>query len=283
MKGCPLRCKWCANPEGLTPHKCVMFVETKCYGCTRCAQACPTGAIYVEDGALHWDKEKCTECFECVRVCPVGARQIEGEEYDVDTLVKKVARDKIFYKRGGGVTVSGGEPLMQADFVAAFLQACKEKEGLHTAIETSSFASWDKAQKVFDQVDMFHMDIKHMDSSIHKELTGVPNGVILDNIRRTADRYDFTQKDMIIRIPVIPGYNSSDENIRATAEFAKSLGTVTQMQLLPYHNMGAVKYERTKWSGEYQLTELDNMAPDELMAHAKEIAEDVGIPVQIGG
>lgn len=283
MKGCPLRCKWCANPEGLTPQKCVMFVETKCYGCTRCVQACPNQSIYIEDGAIHWDKSKCTECFACVKACPVGARQIEGDEYDVDTLVEKVKRDKIFYRRGGGVTVSGGEPLMQADFVAEFLMTCKEREGLHTAIETSSYASWEKAKKVFDYVDLFHMDIKHMDSDVHKELTGVPNELILGNIKRTSEYYDFNTRKMIIRIPVIPGLNSDDENIRKTAEFAKELGTVQMIQLLPYHNMGAIKYERTKWSGSYQLNDLEPMASDELMDHLVEVVKEVGVPVKIGG
>lgn len=182
-------------------------------------------------------------------------------------------------RRHGG----GGEPLLQADFVSQFLKACKEEYAINTAIETSSYATWEKASSVFDYVDIFQMDIKHMDSAEHMRLTGVPNAPILANIQRVAQTYDFSKRTMIIRVPVIPGLNSSEENIAATAEFVRRLEVVKRVELLPYHSYGAAKYERTKWSGSYQLNALAPTAPDELMERLAALVRSFGLTVKIGG
>lgn len=150
MKGCPLRCLWCANPEGQPPQKTLFFQEKKCCGCRKCVERCPTGASAERSGLIVWDKTRCTECMECVKVCPTGARSVCGREYTVAELASVVERDSIFYRGHGGVTVGGGEPLLQADFVSQFLKACKEEYAINTAIETSSYATWEKASSVFD-------------------------------------------------------------------------------------------------------------------------------------
>lgn len=283
MKGCPLRCLWCANPEGQPPQKTLFFQEKKCCGCRKCVERCPTGASAERSGLIVWDKTRCTECMECVKVCPTGARSVCGREYTVAELASVVERDSIFYRGHGGVTVGGGEPLLQADFVSQFLKACKEEYAINTAIETSSYATWEKASSVFDYVDIFQMDIKHMDSAEHMRLTGVPNAPILANIQRVAQTYDFSKRTMIIRVPVIPGLNSSEENIAATAEFVRRLEVVKRVELLPYHSYGAAKYERTKWSGSYQLNALAPTAPDELMERLAALVKSFGLTVKIGG
>lgn len=283
MKGCPLRCLWCANPEGLTAQRTLLFIEKQCCGCGKCAQVCPSGAAQITGGSIYWEKDLCTECMKCTQVCPTRARSICGREYTVEELAAEVERDGIFYGEHGGVTVGGGEPLFQAEFVARFLRLCKEEYGFHTAIETCSYAPWEKAEPVFEYVDLFQMDIKHMDSAEHMKLTGVPNEPILSVIQRTAETYDFSKRTMILRIPVIPGLNSSEENIVATAQFAKKLGVVKRLELLPYHSFGVVKYERTKWSGRYQLNYLEPMASDELMQRLAKLVRSFGLNVKIGG
>jgi pyruvate formate lyase activating enzyme len=283
MKGCPLRCKWCSNPEGLTKDKALLVINSKCVGCGKCIDICTQSAVTTSDGTLDWNKSLCNECMACTKVCVPGARSVCGKEYTIQELADIVERDSIFYTNGGGVTVGGGEPLMQAEFVSDFLKCIKYDYGFSTAIETSSYSSWDNAKKVFDYVDIFHMDIKHMDDEIHKELTGVSNQLILENIKKVAETYDFSQRSLIIRIPVIPGLNSSEDNIRKTAEFVKELQAAERIELLPYHSYGAVKYQRTKWSGDYTLNELGTNASDELMQQLADIVKSTGVPVKIGG
>ena len=281
VKGCPLRCRWCANPESNLARPQLMTYAAKCTACGRCVAACPQKAVSI--GTLHdkpcaiTDRELCVECGACVDVCPCEAREIVGREKTVREVLEQVLKDKLFIDAsGGGMTVSGGECLAHPDFTEALLYAAKE-QGLHTAIESSSFAS----EAVFDQVlryvDLALLDIKHMDSDIHRELTGVPNEQILSNIRHAV--HDL-KKNLTVRVPTIPGYNDSEENIRATARFVKEeLGPDVGIHLLPYHRLGESKNESLG-----KVMDLSVSVPsDEHMQDLKRIVESYGLYCQIGG
>ena len=281
VKGCPLRCRWCANPESNLARPQLMTYAAKCTACGRCVAACPQKAVSI--GTLHdkpcaiTDRELCVECGACVDVCPCEAREIVGREKTVREVLEQVLKDKLFIDAsGGGMTVSGGECLAHPDFTEALLYAAKE-QGLHTAIESSSFAS----EAVFDQVlryvDLALLDIKHMDSDIHRELTGVPNEQILSNIRHAV--HDL-KKNVTVRVPTIPGYNDSEENIRATARFVKEeLGPDVGIHLLPYHRLGESKNESLG-----KVMDLSVSVPsDEHMQDLKRIVESYGLYCQIGG
>lgn len=280
-KGCPLRCKWCANPESNSPEPQLMTYLAKCTACGRCIKYCPQGAISIgEKGGRPYaktDREKCTSCGGCIEICPNEAREIAGENMTVREVLKKVSRDKLFMDAsGGGMTISGGECLMHPDFTEALLYAAREA-GIHTAVESCSFASKSVIEKVHRYVDLALLDIKHMDSKEHERLVGVPNEVILDNIKYI---YHTLKKKVVIRVPTIPGCNDSDDNIRATAEFVKNeLGGDVSVHLLPYHRLGESKNESL--GREMDLT-ID-IPSDEHMQHLKGIVEAYGLTCQIGG
>lgn len=280
-KGCPLRCLWCANPESNLATPQLMTYVSKCTGCGSCVPACPHGAIHVEvrgeKAREVTDRTLCVDCGACVSVCPAQAREIAGEKKTVREVLDKVLRDRLFMEAsGGGMTVSGGECLMHPDFTEALLYAAKQ-EGLHTAVESCSFASRAVVDQVFRYVDLALLDVKHMDSAKHEEYTGVPNEQILENIKHV---YHDLKVPVIVRVPTIPGYNDSDENIAATAKFAlEELGPDVAVHLLPYHRMGESKNE--------SLGKDMNMAIDipsnEHMEHLKAIVESYGLKSQIGG
>ncbi|HVI42604.1 MAG TPA: glycyl-radical enzyme activating protein [Anaerovoracaceae bacterium] len=282
MKGCPLKCQWCANPEGLRFQPALSYIERKCIGCGKCKEVCLAEAISYENGKMIWHKEKCSECMNCVNVCIPKARDVCGTEYTISDLIKVIERDRPFFRRsGGGLTIGGGEPLYQGEFVSELIKKASDAN-IHTAIETSSFGKWEYLSSIVDNIDTLFMDVKHMNSKIHEEITAVPNELILDNIRKTAEKIKGTEKILVIRIPVIPGKNDSEDNIRATADFAKSLGVVKRLELLPYHYYGESKYVRTKWTEEYQLHGLEPLC-DEEMNKLKGIVEEYGIRSKIGG
>ena len=280
-KGCPLRCKWCANPESNLPEPQLMTYFAKCTGCGRCAPKCPQNAITgaVKDGKPYakTDRTLCTSCGKCVDFCPTEAREIAGEEMTVRAVLKEVLKDKMFMdSSGGGMTISGGECLMHPDFTEALLYAAHEA-GIHTAIESCSFASEAVVDRVLKNVDLALLDIKHMDSDIHRELTGVPNEQILKNIKHI---YHDLKKKVVIRVPVITGYNDSDENIAATADFVKNeLGSDVGIHLLPYHRLGESKNESL-------VKEMDlsiSIPTDEHMNALKAIVEARSLYCRIGG
>jgi len=281
VKGCPLRCLWCANPESNLAKSQLMYYRNKCTGCGRCVSVCPKGAIspVVLDGkpVVHTDRSLCDDCGACVAVCPVEARELAGKDMCVDEVIKKVLKDKLFMvSSGGGMTVSGGEPLMHPDFTVALLAAAKA-EGLHTAIESCSFASRETVDKVFKYVDLGLLDIKHMDSDTHKKLTGVPNEQILDNIRYIHCQL---KVPIMISLPTIPGYNDSDENIADTAKFvADELGNDVKIRLLPYHRLGESKNESLGKEMDMSI----EVPSDEHMQRLKTIVESFGVCCQIGG
>ena len=281
LKGCPLRCRWCANPESNLAKPQLMFYAAKCTACGRCIDVCPEKAILpgIKDGkpAALTLREKCVDCGRCAEVCPSEAREIAGKEMTVRAVLEQVLKDKLFLDAsGGGITVSGGECLAHPDFTEALLFAAKEA-GLHTAVESCSFAPEAVVDKAFRYLDLGLLDIKHMDSAIHKALTGVPNELILSNIKHI---YHDLKKAVTIRIPVIPGCNDSDGNIAAAARFVKEeLGTDVDIHLLPYHRLGESKNESLG-----KTMDLSIQVPsEEHMEHLKGIAESFGLYCQIGG
>lgn len=281
VKGCPLRCLWCANPESNLAKSQLMVYLNKCTGCGACVDKCPKGAISLHvDGnsaKAHTDRRACVDCGACVEVCPADARELSGKDMNVREVLDVILKDKLFLDdSGGGMTLSGGECLMYPDFAEALFYASKQ-EGLTTAIETCSYAAREVVDQVFQYVDICLLDVKHMDSETHKKLTGVPNERILDNIRHV---YHDLHKDVTIRVPVIPGYNDSPENIAATARFAaEELGRDVHVHLLPYHRMGESKNESLGKEIDWSI----QIPSDEHMNALKAIVESYGLQAQIGG
>jgi pyruvate formate lyase activating enzyme len=277
MKGCPIRCLWCSTPQSQRRRLDLLHVETQCQRCGRCVEACPIGAIMLsEEEGIQIDRVLCNSCAECVTACPNQALELVGTYVTVDELFREVQKDSPFYRRSnGGVTVGGGEPTMQHEFVAAFLDKC-QRHYMHTAIETCGYARWEHLDALVRHVDLAYFDIKHMDPEAHKELTGASNELILDNARRVA-----AMRPMIIRIPTVPGCNDSDDNILDTATFAAGLGeNLQRIELLPYHKFGTQTYGRLGM--DYELTDVEPPS-DEHMRRLKAIIESCGVKAQIGG
>lgn len=242
MKGCPLRCRWCSNPESQKADPQLGFTESRCVGCGKCAGVCPSRAIQVsKEGKAVTDRNICKNCGKCVDVCSYQAREIAGKQAAVEHLLKEVEEDRDFYANsGGGVTIGGGEPLQQHEFVSELLKRCQER-WLHTAIETCGQAPWNHLKQVLQYVDYLFYDVKHMDPAAHKRLTGISNKRILENLEKVISTR--AVPEIVVRVPVIPGLNDSEANIRATAEFVSARGSIKGIELLPYHRLGTAKYE----------------------------------------
>lgn len=239
LKGCSLHCPWCANPEGMSAEVQLQFTAESCIGCGACVVRCPSGACaWMEGGiSMHW--ARCRNCGACAQACTAHARVMRGRRMTVEEVMREVRRDAVFFRRShGGLTLSGGEALLQWEFSCALLRAARE-EGMTTAIETCGNVPWTAFESVHPYVDLFFFDLKHMDSDCHRRCIGAGNERILDNARRLGA----SGVRIIFRTPVIPGVNDSEENIRATARFAAEVGAEA-LELLPYHAMGAPKYAR---------------------------------------
>jgi len=239
LKGCPLECFWCQNPESQRKKPEVFLNKEKCTLCGQCVAICPTGASTLSAESSTIDRSKCIGCGKCVEACPNEARSLVGREATVDEVMQEVVRDRRFYENsGGGVTLGGGEPATQPEFALAILQRCKE-EGLHTVLDTCGYAPWPIIEKLLEYTDLVLYDIKCMDAKKHHGATGKPNDIILENAKRIA-KY----KPMMVRVPMIPGFSDSAEEVRAIANFVKEeLGSV-DIDLLPYNKWGESKYER---------------------------------------
>jgi pyruvate formate lyase activating enzyme len=270
LKGCPLRCGWCANPEGINPYIEIMHSASKCVRDLACASVCSMIS------ADTIDRNKCRECpdHRCVGACGHGALRTAGYYIDTEELMKKIRRDRQYWGYGGGVTLSGGEPMLQADFTMEILRLCYDSY-ISTAIETSGFAGWKDYEKVIEHLDWIFFDLKHMDDELHRQGTGASNRIILENARNIAS----SGRRVVFRIPVIPGFNDSDENMRETAEFVGSTDAYG-VNVLPFHKLGASKYEQLGRDYEYK----DTTPPDvQKMEHIRGIFEERSIKCWIGG
>ncbi len=244
LKGCPLRCRWCCNPESQKREREIFYLSDKCIGLTECgvcAQACPSKAISFDSaqGAAHIRFASCTGCLRCAKVCPSGAIAIQGDAYSVKQLVDIVERDSVFYQNGnGGMTVSGGEPLSHIDFLEALL-AEAHRRYIHTAIETCGCAPYASVRRAAQHLDQILFDIKSMDTYKHRAYTGRGNEQILENFARLCAEFPDLPKR--VRTPVVPGFNDTAEDIRAIREFLKDKPNVTY-EPLKYHSFGKGKY-----------------------------------------
>lgn len=276
FKGCPLRCWWCHNPESQVASPELMFQKNRCTGCGDCLAACEEGALSLTGGELSIARDRCTRCGACAIACQAEALMMSGQEMTVAEVIAEIERDSLFYdESGGGVTFSGGEPLMQPDFLAELLRTCRAR-GLHTALDTSGYAPWATLERVSEDVSLFLYDLKLMDDRKHREFTGVSNELILANLRELARR----GSAIIIRLPLIPGINDDPENIRRTGEFVASLARPCPINILPYHRAGIAKY--TKLGRAYPLPEVEPPAEGRLEEAARALAE-FDLEVMIGG
>jgi pyruvate formate lyase activating enzyme len=289
LKGCPLRCPWCHSPESQLFESQLSWIALRCIGvekCGRCLEACPNKAlspgktvkhaVTQEDiRHVHVEWDRCRTCGACAAACYPKALSICGVDYTADELTERVSKDIPFYENsGGGVTISGGEPLCQPEFTLQLLIRLKER-GIHTALDTTGCASCDILERMLPYTDLFLYDLKHMNGDAHKAAVGVHNDLILENARRLARGGGKIQ----IRIPVIPLFNDSPEVIEAAGEFCKSLkDAVVMVQLLPYHNLGVVKYQRIAAPG--KVLEA-SPPPDEKIASLKRILQEQGLPVTV--
>jgi pyruvate formate lyase activating enzyme len=244
MKGCPLRCRWCFNPESQKDHPEVSYNASRCIGraeCGRCLDRCSERAIKVADGGtVSIDWKLCTNCGKCALSCPAQAIKLIGEYKSVDEVVKVVEEDGVFYSRSrGGVTISGGESSSQAEFVFELLAKCQSR-GINTAIETCGYSAWENMAQICMHADLVFYDIKHMDPHMHKAYTGVDNKIILENLKRLSR--EFPSISIVVRTPIIPGFTDSEDNIQKIARFVSAIRNPKKYDLLPYHRFGEPKY-----------------------------------------
>ena len=238
LKGCNLRCFWCHNPESWHMQQDLLLYPSKCIGCGKCFTLCPQGCHSVlPDGTHQIGRAKCTLCGACAKRCYAGALVLSGKERSVDDVMKAVLADAAFYQNsGGGVTISGGEPLLQPDFTLALLQVA-QSAGIHTALDTAGNVPFEVFERLQPYVDLWLFDCKCMDSALHIQATGAENARILENLRRLGNG----ETPVWVRVPVIPGFNDTEENMRVLRDFLDSLPAVARLDLLPYHNLGAGK------------------------------------------
>ena len=240
LKGCPLRCVWCHNPEGLSIGRQLMFDPGKCIGCGACFKVCPNEAHEITDAGHILHRDRCTVCGLCAEQCHAGAVEVVGRDVDVAEVIDEVIKDEPFYDTsGGGMTLSGGEPTHQLDFAAALLAEAKSN-GLHTAVETCGYGPWDKYERLLAVTDLFLYDIKAGGDDIHTELTGVARSGIVENLRRLHAR----GAAIWLRLPLIPGVNDTDDHFRGIAQLLAELPSIQNVQVLPYHPLAGAKYDR---------------------------------------
>jgi pyruvate formate lyase activating enzyme len=276
LKGCPLCCAWCHNPEGIAPRPELVVVEGRCKVCGECRKACRFAESIGGEGVLSTRAEPCTLCGDCVAACPTGARQLVGREMLVSEVMAEILKDRIFYEEsGGGVTVSGGEPLMQPPFLVALLQACRA-QCLHTVLDTTGFGCTEHLLAAARLSNLVLYDLKALDEGRHRQLTGVSNAAILDNLQTLDQVHD----NIWIRLPVVPGFNDDEDNLRKTARFVAGLRHVTLVDLLPFHRSGLHKFERLGLTHS-----LDGVyAPSAIqMEQAASLFRAAGLKVHLGG
>ena len=269
LKGCPLSCKWCANPESQSGKVQMMYDREKCLGCRSCVNICSENALSMTDGRIKVEHDRCTGCLECEKACPGRALSHEGERKTVKEVYDVCMQDAVFYEEsGGGVTISGGEGMMQPEFVEALIGMLKES-GIHTAIETTGCVGREVFQKLAPKFDLLLFDVKHYDSQKHKEGTGVGNELIKENLKWAVEQ----GLELLPRLPVIPGFNAELEDAAGIAALLKELG-LKRCQLLPFHQMGERKYEFL--NREYSMSGLPMLHREELEEY-REVFLEMGI------
>lgn len=276
LKGCPLSCRWCHNPEGMSATVDVVWSQDKCIGCGECIRHCPTSSLSLSAAGLRRDRESCSRCRDCVALCPALAHEATGWEASVAEIMAEISKDLPFYDQSsGGVTFSGGEPLQQPRFLLELLQACG-RLGIHRVVDTCAFAAAELLLEVAAHAEMFLIDLKHMDNDRHRLYTGVGNEKIISNIRLLSEN----GSRMRIRIPLIEGVNADEENIRRSGEFIVSLKGVGGVDLLPYHGAAAGKYR--KLGLPFPGASLVVMEKEKI-AKCVSVLTDMGLKVQVGG
>lgn len=275
LKGCPLHCWWCHNPEGQTQKPELMHKQARCIGCGKCAESCTKNAISFLSGRVCIDRKRCNLCGKCSQGCPADALVIVGKVMNVEDVAKEIGEDTIFHDESdGGVTFSGGEPLLQPDFLEALLRKCRDSS-IHTAVDTSGYSSCKTIDRIASKADLFLYDIKLMNDRKHRKYTGVSNKPILENFKKLANNGD----NVLVRFPMIPGINDDDANMSEMAEFMLSQG-VKHICLLPYHRAGIEKYANL---GRVYRLNRTRSPSEQRTAIAKGKLESLGLTVRIGG
>ena len=275
--GCNLKCVWCSNPELIEPGIKVMYFENRCRRCGKCAETAVNNSIILTESGCEIDREKCTNIEECMEVCPYEAYEKSGYEISAQDLYNKLIRDKIFFEQsGGGVTFSGGEAGLQYEFLSE-IGAELQKDNIHTALDTAGLITWEKLEKAINSMNMVLFDIKAYDSRLHRKYTGAGNELILENIKKTADK----NKELIIRMVIVPGMNDNIEDIKKRISFIKELGSaVKQIDILKYHNLGEGKY---KSLGMIYSVPKDLYREESFWKKVKEMASETGVKVTVDG
>lgn len=271
LKGCPLQCMWCHSPESQRPYPELMYYTNLCHHCNECVTICPIQAQTTD--TLHKIiQSRCTRCGRCATSCYSGALKLVGRYVGIDALLDDLGKDATFYRQSrGGITLSGGEPTLQPHFTQALLKACRNQR-FHTAIETCGYAAWTIFQKILPYVNLVLYDLKHLNQAKHIQYTGVSNDLILQNLRRL----DHTDTNFIIRVPVVPTINDAPEDVGALATFCGSLHHLRHVELLPYHRLGAPKYQHL--DRPYSLLDLHPPQNDVLVQMSKAL-QDQGVKV----
>ncbi len=279
LKGCPLKCVWCCNPEGQSFDAELKAVVEDCNGCGNCVSECPKKAIELNKTEnkinLKVDRMLCTNCGKCIDVCYTGALTFFGKHYTVDEMFDIIKRDEQFYRStGGGVTIGGGEATWHPDFTLNLIRKCKENY-INTAVDTCGYVTSEKGLKVLEEADLLLYDFKIFDEDEHLKHTGVSNKIIKENL----ERLNSMGKDIIIRVPVIPGYSDLDENLNSTAEYLSKLKSIKRVDILPVHEFGKIKYAQIGM--EYKLN--CEPIPMERQNQILELFKSYGLNAQLGG
>ena len=276
LKGCPLACRWCHNPEGIEPNPFLAYKYERCIRCGECVESCPEQALGLGSEGVFLSGSPCRNCFTCTEICPTEARQKVGRKLSALELLSEIQKDIPFYDTsGGGVTFSGGEPLMQAEFLVELLKLCGS-EDIHRAVDTSGYASYETLMSVAEHTDLFLYDLKMMKPDQHEKYTGVSNHLILENLIHLAQK----KIELIIRIPLIPGVNDDVDNLDRIGLFMNRLAGVDKVHILPYHDFQKTKY--TRFEMPYRNGYIALPARDMLLQAKKRLA-NFGLKVAIGG
>jgi pyruvate formate lyase activating enzyme len=243
LKGCSLRCQWCQNPEGQETDPEIILRSSRCAKeCHECVSVCPLDAISKDGNSIEIDKTKCDLCAKCEDVCVYEALEVVGRELTTQQVMDEIEKDKVFFdESGGGITFSGGEPLVQLDFLEGLIREIKKKN-IHVALDTSGYISFEDLDKISDKVDLFLYDLKMMDEEKHEQYTGVSNKLILENLKKLVER----GKSVAVRIPLISGINDDDQSIQRFVEYLQSIKNIKQINLLSYHKGGSEKHKRLR-------------------------------------